>query len=864
MSLRRRMQADIERDIREHIELETRENIERGMPEVEARSAALRKFGNPALIAEETHAVWRWMWLDRLKQDAHYAVRGLWRNPLFAAVAILTLALGIGMNTAVFSVVSAVLIKPLPYPDSARLVWLANYNQRFHFEASSAPDFADWHDQARSYDAMTGYGTVDSTVQYGDDSAKHSLVFITPEFWRIAGAHAALGRLFHESDRNVAVLTWSMFQRRFGGDPHVLGRVVLVDGRSTTVIGVLPKDFRFLAPGDPVGGGMNGEAEAFTPNVITPELRSRGRNLLVMFVIAKLKPGVSVAQARSELQGIQARIAAQNPPMRRFYSLAELRVTPLQEKLVGESRRALLVLLAAVGFVLLIACANLGNLLLARASSRQREIAIRASIGAGRGRLLRQFLVEGVTLSLLGGAAGLALARAADAALIRLSPAALPRLSEVGIDWRVSLFTLAISVLAGLAFGLAPAFSLATSSLYSTLKEGGRGSSAGASGLFARRVLVGAEMALALILLTGAGLMVKSFARMYAHPASFEPEKIGVMRVFLSGPSYRNGHPEAAAAYVKRAIADAGRVPGVTTAALSEMSGSGLADVDGPPRFQPGEAPRVYYHAISSHYPRVVGLPLVKGRWIADDEPSAAVMVNETFARRIFGNEDPLGQRLRIWNQVRTIVGVAGDLKLSRLDAEPDPEVLVPYAQTSDYRRFSIFFKTPQSPAALLPEVRKTVQRIDPTQPPYGAMTLEDALAESIAPRRFNLLLLGTFAGSAVLLALIGIYGVMSYAVTQRTHEIGVRIALGARRGEIVGMVVRQGLTVAIAGIAVGIAAALWLTRLMSTLLFEVRPNDVLTFTVVAVSLAVTALLASWLPARKAAQVDPLVALRYE
>lgn len=870
MSLRRRMQDDVERDIREHIDIETRENIERGMSPQEARSAALRKFGNPALIAEDTRAVWRWGWADRLWQDARYAVRGLWRNPLFATVAILTLALGIGMNTAVFSVVSAVLIKPLPYPDSSRLVWLANYNRRFHFEAASAPDFANWHDETRSYEAMAGYGSVDSTVQDGNDSAKRSVVFTTPEFWRIAGVHAALGRLFHDSDRNVVVLTWHMFQQQFRGDPGVLGRAVLVDGRHTTIIGVLPKEFSFLPPSNPYPrqafgpAGTSGEVDAFTPEVMTPELSSRGRNFQILFVVARLKPGVNVGQARTELKAIQTRIARENPTLRGFYAAAELRVTPLQEKLVGESRRALLVLLAAVAFVLLIACANLGSLLLARASARQREIAIRASIGAGRNRLLRQFLVEGLTLALLGGAAGLVVARAADAMLLSLGPAAVPRLGEVGIDWRVSLFTVVVSVGAGIVFGLAPMFSIRPASLYSTLKEGGRDSSDGAAGLLTRRILVASEMALAVVLLTGAGLMVRSFARMYGHPASFQPGKIARARVFLSGPGYRDAHPEAAAAYAQRAIADAKRVPGVQAVAVTEMSGSGVVDIDGPPRFPPGEAPQVFFRAISSGYPRVVGLPLLRGRWIADDEPSPAVLVNETFARLIFENENPLGQRLRIWNKLMTIAGVVGDLKVSRLDAEPDPEILVPYRQTPDVRRFDVLAKTAGNTAAVLGELRKVVQHIDPTQPPYGLMTLEDALAESIAPQRFNLLLLATFAGSALLLALIGIYGVMSYAVARRTHEIGVRIALGARRGEIVRMVVRQGLAVALAGIAAGIGAALWLTGLMKTLLFEVKPNDPPTFVMVAAGLAATALLASWIPARKAAAVDPLVALRYE
>ena len=476
MNLRRRMENDLAGDIRDHIEMETRDNIERGMSPSEAHYAALRKFGNVARIEEETRAVWRWMWVERLLQDTCYALRTLRRNPVFGVVAILTLAVGIGMTTAVFSVVSAVLIKPLPYPDADRLVWLANYNRRYKFEAATAPDFSDWHGQAQSFEEMAGYLTLDSTVMDGDQSAKHSFVSTTPEFWRIAGAHAALGRLYSAEDRNVVVLTWRMFEGRFGANRRALGRVVSVDGRPTTIIGVLPKDFRFVPPaGAPTG--MTDEAEAFTPTVLSPEVWARGRSMFILFVVAKLKPGISTETARAELQTIQDRVMRDHPALHDFYAVSELRVVRLQEKLVGGSRSALLILISAVGFVLLIACANLGNLLLARATVRQREIAIRAAIGAGRDRLVRHFLVEGLTLALAGGAAGLVIARAAIWLLLRLSPTSVPRLSEVAMDWRVILFTLAISLLAGAIFGLAPMFSLPPGSLYSVLKEGGRGTS---------------------------------------------------------------------------------------------------------------------------------------------------------------------------------------------------------------------------------------------------------------------------------------------------------------------------------------------------------------------------------------------------
>jgi len=866
VKLRRRVACDIENDIREHIEIETRENIGRGMAPDEALRTAMRRFGNPVRIAEETRAVWRPEWLTRVRQDASYAVRGLRRNPAFAAASILTLALGIGMSTAVFSVVSAALIKPLPYPHPDRLVWVALNNRRFHFEASSAPDFADWRERARSFEAMTGYLDIDSTVQDGAESTKNAFIHITPEFWRIAGAHAALGRLFAASDRAVVVLTWKMFQQRFGGNPGVVGRVVRIDGREETIIGVLPKDFRFLMPiGSEMGmpGGIHSEAEVFAPNIITPELRSRSNGILVMYAVALLKPGVSAAKAQAEIRDIQTRMIHEAPSMRNFYAASEPVVVSLREKLVGASRRSLLTLLAAAAFVVLIAFANFGNLCLARATARQREIATRIAIGAGRGRMIRQFMVEGLMLAGFGGVVGIGFAYASDALLVRMSAAAVPRLAEAGIDWRVLLFALSVAMLAGILFGLLPLVSLSGTPVYIALKDGGNNSPAGSARLRLRRALVAGEMAIALVLLTGAGLMLKSFARMYERPAGFEPQNIGTMKVFLSGPAY--GKPESEVSYARRALETVSRSPGVEVAAVTNAVGTGAAQVDGL-TFPPGQAPMVRERSASSGYARVVGLPLISGRWMKDGEAAPVVMVNESFVRRVFAGADPIGRRLRLRgiDGSAEIVGVVGDLKMLRLDADAEPEILIPYEHTPTPRRVDIIFKTPASPRAVMSEVRRAVVRIDPTQPPYGVMTLEQALAGSIAPRRFDLLLLGAFAASAVLLALIGIYGVMSYAVAQRTREIGLRMAVGARPGEILSMMLKDAMVVAAVGSVVGAAAALALTRLMAALLYNVRPNDPVIFAAVMIGLAATCLFASWIPALRAARVEPVQALRCE
>lgn len=855
---------DIENDIREHIEMETRENIERGMAPDEARRAAMRRFGNPVRVAEETRAVWRPEWLTRLLQDARYGVRGLQRSPAFAATSILTLALGIGMSTAVFSVVSAALIKPLPYPNPDRLVWVALNNQRFHFEASSAPDFSDWRQRARSFEEITGYLDVDSTVQDGAESTKNAFIYITPEVWRITGAHTALGRLFAASDRAVVVLTWKMFEQRFGGNPGVIGRVVRIDGREETIIGVLPKDFRFLLPtGSEVGmpGGIHSEVEAFAPNIITPELRSRSNGILVMYAVARLKPDVSAEKAQAEIRDIQARMIRQEPSLRNFYAASAPVVIPLREKLVGASRRSLLTLLAAAAFVVLIAFANFGNLCLARATARQREIATRIAIGAGRGRMVRQFMVEGLMLAGLGSTVGIGFACTSDAVLMRMSAVAVPRLAEAGIDWRVLVFALGIAMLAGLLFGLMPLVSLSGTPVHIALKDGVGNFS---TRLRLRRVLVAGEMAIAIVLLTGAGLMLKSFARMYEHPAGFEPQNIGTMKVFLSGPAY--GEPKSELGYARRVLETVSRIPGVQAFALMSAVGSGAAEVDGL-TFPPGQAPMVRERSASAGYARVAGLPLISGRWMKDGEAAPVVMVNEAFVRRVFAGADPIGRRVHIGHgaegTLAEIVGVAGDLKVTRLDAEAEPEILIPYEHTPTPRRVGILFKS-AAPMAVFPEVRRAVARIDPTQPPYEVMTLEQTLADSIAPRRFDLLLLGAFAGSAVLLALIGIYGVMSYAVAQRTREIGLRMAIGARPGEILSMMLKDAMAVAAGGIAAGAAVALALTRLMTALLYDVRPDDPAIFAAVTIGLAGTCLVASWIPAVRAARVEPVQALRYE
>jgi len=866
MSFRRRMEDDIDRDIRNHIEMETRENIERGMALSDARAAALRKFGNPLRVAEDTRAVWRSGWVELLLQDTRYALRGLRRNPVFAAIIILTLALGIGLNTAVFSVVNAVLIEPLHYPQPERLLWLAEYNKAFKAELVGGADFLDWRAQAQSFDKMCAYEYGNQTIAYGDTTDQPMVAEVTGDFWPITAVRPAAGRLFTDADEDVIVLSYSLFQRRFAADTRVIGKTVMVGDHPTTVVGVLPPGFRFLFPA-PSRTNIDLDAiEAYVPaGNLAPTTEVRGRNNhVIVNVVARLKPRISLQQARSELEAIHARIAKQNENQINRGQV-ELRVVPVQEKLVGNARTALLILLVAVTFVLLIACANIAGLLLARASTRRREVAIRAAVGAGRLRMIAQFLTEGLVLALAGGAVGLLLARWAIALLTGFGPQAVPRLEGVTIDGRVLAFTLLVSLVSGLLFGLGPAISLARANLHAELKGAGK-STSGALRLRFRSLLVAGELAVALVLIVGAGLMVKSLWRMNARPPGFNPESILVMKISLAGPAYR-ARPQQIA-YFEEALSRLERTPGVVAAGTIFSPIRGMIQLEGAPPSPADLAHRGIYYSTSPGFFKAMGMRLIQGRWMTNNEPSQVMMVNEAFVSSILGGADPLGKSIHLVLPQRppswAIVGVVTDVKYSKLDAEPGPEVYFPYRQSFFNGASDVVVRTSGDPLALAPAVRKMISDIDRSQPALDIQTLEGTLARSIAPRRFNLFLLGTFAGSALLLALIGIYGAMSYAVTQRTREIGVRMALGAHSGEIVRMVIRQGMAVALTGIAAGIAAAFGLTRLMATLLYDVKPTDPFTFAAVVIALTATALLASSVPALKAARVDPLRALRDE
>ncbi|HTP34413.1 MAG TPA: ABC transporter permease [Candidatus Acidoferrales bacterium] len=847
MTRRRRALADLDQDIREHLERETQENIERGMSPADARAAALRKFGNVGLIEEQTRAVWRRPWIDQFWQDLLFAFRILRRAPGFTAIAVLTLAVGIGLNTAVFSVVNSVLMRPLEYPHAERLVWLGEYDPAVGHDMVTLSDAAAWRTTARSFDQMASYSFQQSTVATSGTAFPVAAVLAGGDFWSLTGATPPLGRLFGPNERDGMVISWDVFQRQFGGDAHLVGSAVTVDGRAATIRAVLPRNFRFQFPR--WWTALHPEPlEAYL--TLPAETERRGGQ-----VVASLKPGVSVSQAFVELQSLQRALHPPNPS--NPASPGTLHVDRLHDQLTSGTRRALSILLAAGVLVLLMVSANTASLLLARAASRRRELAIRLAIGAGRFRALRQLLVESLALAFLGGAVGLLLARWMVLLVVRLGPASIPRLNEASIDLRVLAFTFSITLAAGILFGIAPGFQLWRTGLHEALKEGARGAG-GRFGLRIRRVLVAGELALALMLLTGAGLLLASFLRMSAKPAAFTPEKVLVMKVRLPGPQYSRAMQQR---YRDELMRRLGAIPGVEATGVISAPLMFCCTEAFPADTNPNQTHLLHLSRATPGYFRALGMELRKGRWLADSEKGDAILLNESMAREAFGSADPIGHTLKV-PEPRVVAGVISDLRYTRLDAGVVPEIFLPVDERMTIG-FSIAVRA-ASLAGIPAAVRREMAAIDPSVPPYDVKTLEEALAESISSQRFNLFLLGSFALAAFVLALVGIYGVVTYSVAARTREIGVRVALGAQRGNVIGMVVAEGMMLGLAGIVVGLAASYPLTRLMTSLLYGIKATDPRIFAAASAILVLTVLFASWWPARNAASIEPVIALRDE
>ena len=774
----------------------------------------------------------------------------------------MTLAVAIGMNTAIFSVFNAVVLRPLAYPNADRLVWLSA-SAHDGLTMVSAPEFVDWREHATSFDGMVAYGTVDHTFASLRGATRVRGAMVTHDFWDLSGAVPASGRLPRPEDREIVVLSQQFADRWFPGDPDVIGRTVTLDGRPVVVVGIVPKRFLFHLPGSGWIGFRPRDVDVYLPMKVSA---ARGGPMQLLSVVGRLKAGVSLERAQAEIDAIRARTKESHPNP--FGDHRTVRVSPLHDELIGGASQALLVLLGAVGFVLLIACANASGLLIARAAARQREIAIRMSVGAGRVRVLRQLFVESLVLAVLGSAAGVLLARLAIGMILRLDPQAIPRLGETTVDARVLLVTLGACVTTAVVFGLAPGLAVWRMDPHDILRRGIRVASPGGNSVRTRRALVAGEVAVALVLLIGAGLMLKSAWRMHAHAPGFEPRRILTAKVEFAGPQY--SEPHRSIAFVDALLRRLHTGPAIEAATIS-THGCCLTShlsAEGEPVPTPEERdskPPIMINLTSAALPRVMGFRMLRGRWFTDDERAA--VVNESLARREFAGRDPIGRRILVNDNGPhfTIVGVVADLKYSQLDAPAAPEVYVPYARVGDgIFGFTALILTKGDPKALAPALRALMSEIDKTQVADDVMSLEQVLADSIAPRRLNLVLLGTFAAAALFLAVIGIYGVMAYSVTQRRHELGVRMALGAQRADVIRMVVGQGMLVAITGIFTGLVAAMMLTRVMEGLLYDVQPMDPLTFAAVTAALASAALLACCIPAIKAARVDPVITLRYD
>ncbi|HEX8559122.1 MAG TPA: ABC transporter permease [Pyrinomonadaceae bacterium] len=806
-----------------------------------------------------------------LLKDIRYAARTLLKSPGFTAVAVAALALGIGANTAIFSVVKAVLLNPLPYPQAERLVWVRESNPAADIpdEPASAPNFNDWRAQGRSFEGLAAFANSAVTLTDGDDEPERlPAVSTSANFFEVLGVAPAVGRGFMPEEeaagRNrVAVISHGLWQRRFGASRQALGQTLTLNGAAYTVVGVAPPDFKH-----PVAGPK--PPELWLP--IAFNFAQAARRSDYLNVVGRLKGGAGVEQARAELAAVAARLAQEYPTTNAGWTVT---VAPLHERVVGNVRQSLWVLMGVVAFLLLIACANVANLLLARAASRRQEVAVRTALGAGRARIIRQFLTESLLLALAGGGLGLLLAAWGVELLVALSPGNIPRLDEVGLDARVLLFTLCVSAATGVVFGLLPALSASKGDLSGSLKEGGsRGSTAGRGASRLRSTLVVAEIAITVVLLAGAGLMVRSFLAIQSVDPGFRPERILTFDFALPAAKYK-GEPEIAAFYEQFA-ARAAALPGVERAALvSALPLAGGADilafvVEGRPELPPEKVQDAAFYTVTPDYFELMGIRHVRGERLdgrhREGAPDACV-INETMARKYWPGEDPVGKRLNTGNPATnpwvTVVGVVADTRSSALEKEPYPQVYLPALQ---FRQRSMTFvaRTSGDPLALTPAVRRELSAMDKDLPLYNVRTMEQVLAASVSRRRFQMTLIGAFAGVGLLLAAVGIYGVISYSVAQRRHEIGVRMALGARGGDILRLVVGQGLGLTAAGVGVGLAAAFALTRVLSSLLYGVSAADPLTFACVALALVGVALAACLAPARRATKVDPMEALRYE
>jgi predicted permease len=866
-----RRDEELRAEIESHLALHEEDNRRAGMPPQEAHRQAVIKLGGITPMAEAYRDRRGLPWLETLWQDIRFGVRMLKKSPGATAAAIIALALGIGANTAIFSVVNAVLLHPLPYPDASKLMSVTSFIPKYNQTIVVHPDYFGWRAQNHVFEDAAAMTSADYTLTGAGEPTRLDAESVSASMFHVLGIQPMIGRGFSaDEDKpngpHVTILSYALWKERFGGDRGVIGKVIALDGNAYTVVGILPREFEIP---------QHSKAQLLTPLALEDSPVQLNQRLMMVGVIARLRPKMTPALAVADLNPISEHLHASYPGgYARMLSGSQMRVISLHDREVGDVRPAVLVLLGAVCFVLLIACANVANLQLARAVTREKEIALRGALGAGRWRLTRQLLTESGFIALVGGATGLLLAVWVLRIVRALGPRTIPHLANAQLDLRVLLFTLGVSLATGMLFGMAPAFAAMRVPINHTLKEGGAQSGSAGGARRSQKIFTVAEVSLALVLFIGAGLLMRSLLLLISLPLGFDPQNVLTAQISLPLNSYKE--PEQQRAFFSELIQRVETLPGVTAAGAADglpvsgfVEGSVLT-VEGHAAPDAGtlvtEANAVFITDVSPGYLSALRISLISGRLLDRRDVANAprsLMVNQALVRRYFTDENPLGARVKLadgdwW----TVVGVLQDVRQS-LAGEVSPAVYLPFEQ-SPFPRMSLVIRSQVPPESLARAVREQVEAIDKDLPVYEVETMDSVMAGETASQKFNAYLLGFFAGLAVLLAAVGIYGVMAYAVSQRTREIGIRMALGAAPSQVRGMMLRQGMWLTLMGIMCGLAASFALTRLMRNLLYGIKPTDPVTFAGVSAILLVVAMVACWIPARRATRVNPTIALRYE
>ena len=873
------MEAEMDEELRSHFENQVEKLVASGLPREEATRRARLGFGGYEQLKEECRDARGVSFVETLIQDLRYALRMLRNSPGFTAVAILTLALGVGANTAIFSVIDSVLLRPLPYqdPDGIVMVWENDSQHPNPHNTVSPPDFLDWQSRNSVFAEMSAL--FDQRVILTGNGVPQEVVVqdVSANFFSVLGVHPILGPGFTAENGkpghdDVIVLSYGFWKERFASDPGIIGKPVVLNGHPQIVVGVAPQNFTwFIKDGSFTGA----KPQMWTPFIFPASFSDRKGVGRFLTVVARLKPGTTVPQAQSQMNTIAARIAEEYPDFNGYWGA---NVVSVRDQISGDLRPALLILFGAVGFVLLIACANVSSLLLARAATREREIAVRTAIGASRWRIARQLLTESVLLALIGGVIGMALAIWGTNLLLAASPENLLDLHSIPIDWRVLAFAGGSTLLAGLLFGMLPSYISAHSGISETLKEGGRGSSAGRQLSLARGAFVVAQISLALVLLAGSGLLIRSFVRLVGVDPGFDASHLLTFKVSLPSSKYKTD--AALLTFFRQLVTRVSHLPGVRSASMNSFPPfSGLGSATGvhvlsQPERSLMDLPVAAVRIIGADYFSTMQIPLRAGRTFNEQELTEerhVVIINQAFADQYLKGVNPLGQKAVIYmksleeskNTASEIIGVVGDVRQMGLDTPAEPTVYWPHPELV-MSEMTVVVRTENDPLTLVSAVRNELQQMDPEQPMAAIATMDQLLSGSLSRSRFTMLVLGVFAALALVLACVGIYGVIAYSVTQRIQEFGIRMALGANRHDVFRLVLGQGTRLTLLGIGLGIVAALIVTRLMATLLYGISATDPLTFVAVALLLALVALAACYIPARRATRVDPIVALRYE